>query len=560
MQGADKFYDAMREANFKSRYQSLLCKACNKEIRGYDSMDALDILISHFTGNPHRKKARQLAPDDEWQEFISRGDEKRVWLNHRTGEVWKGRQCRYRPSDWESGMRTLNWWLWQKTLNMREQREDKPLTQFQGPWDKGDGSADEVDTSPLAYDEPDDPAAWKGGSLKQRVVDLKHDLWEEMVANDEESRDLTNSDLFDWRTYLKQLQKMPPDLADEAKSFKAEIHRTAWCSWTNRPQFHFAVETNRFRILVNQPRGRSGTLIYYDHRRNFLAIGERPDGRRIEPTPKEQDVCAAFGGNCFFMRKLKNKLLDGSKCQELSYRNLVRRFLRLDADSDLLEHARDNDLLEFDEARLIWRLSQDEMEKDWRLFLQSQGQKLAPWRLDDAFWNFDQEMNRQTLHEDISLAVEQFSKQQDHQRWQECCRQINRCDRCRRDFYRVLEAETHKDAFREVQWHFWHGASMLKVSEIYYTHDTINSRFKDHRWTLEDTVHQLQTHQVRVQDIPALQVMYYHGRYFSIDNRRLWCFKKFAEWSGAELWIPVQVHCIAGPGKILQSGPKHRNF
>lgn len=29
-----------------------------------------------------------------------------VWLNHRTGEVWKGRQCRYRPSDWESGMRT----------------------------------------------------------------------------------------------------------------------------------------------------------------------------------------------------------------------------------------------------------------------------------------------------------------------------------------------------------------------------------------------------------------------------------------------------------------------
>eukprot|EP00913_Durusdinium_trenchii_P025958 g24355.t1 len=109
-------------------------------------------------------------------------------------------------------------------------------------------------------------------------------------------------------------------------------------------------------------------------------------------------------------------------------------------------------------------------------------------------------------------------------------------------------------------------------SRIYYTHDTINSRFKDHRWTLEDTVHQLQTHQVRVQDllfspissysqdIPALQVMYYHGRYFSIDNRRLWCFKKFAEWSGAELWIPVQVHCIAGPGKILQSGPKHRNF
>eukprot|EP00913_Durusdinium_trenchii_P025957 g24354.t1 len=200
MQGADKFYDAMREANFKSRYQSLLCKACNKDNpcspdRGYDSMDALDILISHFTGNPHRKKARQLAPDDEWQEFISRGDEKRVWLNHRTGEVWKGRQ----QQQCALVARTLNWWLWQKTLNMREQREDKPLTQFQGPWDKGDGSADEVDTSPLAYDEPDDPAAWKGGSLKQRVVDLKHDLWEEMVANDEESRDLTNSDLFDWR-------------------------------------------------------------------------------------------------------------------------------------------------------------------------------------------------------------------------------------------------------------------------------------------------------------------------------------------------------------------------
>ena len=36
--------------------------ATSQEIRGYDSMDALDILISHFTGNPHRKKAQQTGP------------------------------------------------------------------------------------------------------------------------------------------------------------------------------------------------------------------------------------------------------------------------------------------------------------------------------------------------------------------------------------------------------------------------------------------------------------------------------------------------------------------
>lgn len=559
MQGVDHFYNAMRERDIRHEYHILRCNVCHKDIKGFmqqQHVDALDIFCDHIRGKDHQKKVKHLSENDLWQHFEAAKETDPVWLHHANGSVFKG-GWRYRP--WHEDTdetRTLDWSLWQKVCNLREWRFGESLTRFLHPSDMGDGKEDVVPiraTNVELTGGADFEAPHR--SLRPDAHALKNKLWEELLLKDDGlDIDLTERlDEFDWREYLRGIPKLSKALLDEVTKFTGELHRTARCTWTNSPRFHFVATTARFRILLSQHSSRKCVLIYEDLERNFLSIDDLPrdDGQPSYPAPREQDVVAAFGGNCFHMRKMKNRLLQNS---ELSFKEVVEKFLECKGTQSILDIAIERSLLQFDALRLIWKLRSDADERRWRQFLGSQGTKIT---LDQEF---TKAVECDRLHDEISRAVQEFLQQPSDVTWWTCYWKIRECPRCCLDFAAFLQATQLPEALHACGWHRWEGSWTLPIRQIFYTHDTISRRFKDGR-ALQTTLAELLNDPRKLQDIPPMRVMFYHGKFHSIDNRRLWCLKQLAEHTNnADLRVTVELHAMAGASRSQRVAGRDCDF
>ena len=69
----------------------------------------------------------------------------------------------------------------------------------------------------------------------------------------------------------------------------------------------------------------------------------------------------------------------------------------------------------------------------------------------------------------------------------------------------------------------------LKPSDILYSQDSISNQFHCGIRYIGDTLDQLLIDSSYVQRIPNIQVVERNGTLFSMDNRRLWVFKKAEE-------------------------------
>jgi len=83
---------------------------------------------------------------------------------------------------------------------------------------------------------------------------------------------------------------------------------------------------------------------------------------------------------------------------------------------------------------------------------------------------------------------------------------------------------------------------ILKVSDIRFSQDAISASFTDGK-DIEDTVRQLRLGMIRPEDLPAINVVRYHGQYMSLDHRRLWSLQQFEllELSDEDVCVTVVV-------------------
>mmetsp|Transcript_71986 Transcript_71986/g.194710 ORF Transcript_71986/g.194710 Transcript_71986/m.194710 type:complete len:242 (+) Transcript_71986:91-816(+) len=70
-----------------------------------------------------------------------------------------------------------------------------------------------------------------------------------------------------------------------------------------------------------------------------------------------------------------------------------------------------------------------------------------------------------------------------------------------------------------------HRPAKIALRDIYYTQDSVADHFKDRR-TLAITRDELESGQKTVHDIPTITVVEHHGRWLTVDNRRLCVFKR----------------------------------
>ncbi|MGI5473311.1 hypothetical protein [Streptomyces sp. CA-132043] len=65
----------------------------------------------------------------------------------------------------------------------------------------------------------------------------------------------------------------------------------------------------------------------------------------------------------------------------------------------------------------------------------------------------------------------------------------------------------------------------MNPDRIRYTQDSIARKYKDGR-TVDDTIEELKSGKVVADDIPSIRIFEEEGKIYSLDNRRLYAFKK----------------------------------
>ena len=80
---------------------------------------------------------------------------------------------------------------------------------------------------------------------------------------------------------------------------------------------------------------------------------------------------------------------------------------------------------------------------------------------------------------------------------------------------------------------------ILSPSEIRYSQNSIRGTFSCGK-DLDETVEHLLKGEITVDDIPKIGVAEKDGKYYSMDNRRLWVFKEYERRCGTR----VKVVCI----------------
>lgn len=68
----------------------------------------------------------------------------------------------------------------------------------------------------------------------------------------------------------------------------------------------------------------------------------------------------------------------------------------------------------------------------------------------------------------------------------------------------------------------------MKPSEIYYSQDSIRDKF-DKKYTIQATYNVLVRQPGVMQRIPRIRVCLKDGKWFTLNNRRLWVFRKLEE-------------------------------
>ena len=65
----------------------------------------------------------------------------------------------------------------------------------------------------------------------------------------------------------------------------------------------------------------------------------------------------------------------------------------------------------------------------------------------------------------------------------------------------------------------------MKPSEIYYSQDSIKDKF-DNGYTIYSTYNACVKHPFVIDKIPRIRICKKNGKWYTLDNRRLWVFKK----------------------------------
>ena len=78
----------------------------------------------------------------------------------------------------------------------------------------------------------------------------------------------------------------------------------------------------------------------------------------------------------------------------------------------------------------------------------------------------------------------------------------------------------------------------MKPSNIYYSQDSIKDKF-DNGYTIYGTYNACVKHTFVIDKIPTIRVCQIGGKFYTLDNRRLWVFRKL-EANGYITNIPVR--------------------
>lgn len=68
----------------------------------------------------------------------------------------------------------------------------------------------------------------------------------------------------------------------------------------------------------------------------------------------------------------------------------------------------------------------------------------------------------------------------------------------------------------------------MKPSEIYFSQDSIKNTF-DNGQSIHDTLKKCQEDPMAIHQIPTMRVCMKNGKWFTLDNRRLWIFRRLEE-------------------------------
>lgn len=81
----------------------------------------------------------------------------------------------------------------------------------------------------------------------------------------------------------------------------------------------------------------------------------------------------------------------------------------------------------------------------------------------------------------------------------------------------------------------------MKPSEIYFSQDSIKNTF-EYGQSIHDTLKMCQEDPMAIHQIPTMRVCMKNGKWFTLDNRRLWIFRRLEE--GGHI-IDVDVNVVS---------------
>jgi hypothetical protein len=84
-------------------------------------------------------------------------------------------------------------------------------------------------------------------------------------------------------------------------------------------------------------------------------------------------------------------------------------------------------------------------------------------------------------------------------------------------------------------------SQLMNVDSILYTQATIHRRFSDRTVLVQSVVDSLIDETMRIMDVPVIRVVLHEERYYSLDNRRLYCFDQLRWHLGRDFALRVEV-------------------
>ena len=211
----------------------------------------------------------------------------------------------------------------------------------------------------------------------------------------------------------------------------------------------------------------------------------------------------------------------------------------------------------FDSKHLRWRLVQDEDELKWRQFLFDRTRNKPAGSLFNHLPHerLEELVRHMRISEsmDIFLHADMTRESSAVQAWRGSCAAIQCCPDCAQLYRQLLEARSCYDAREQLDWDLWPGLWYLDPLNIFFTHRKKRARFRNNR-RLDQALKELCREPRRREKYPPLHVLQFHGRHYSVNNRRLYCFRALQEQLPREnLDIQVEIHALAGRGNIFKA-------